>query len=158
MGVMKQLAIMRDESMERGEDKNDVYLPSRPFRPDPSMVHQSQEFRRRIGSNEFTEETLSIVPGRFVEDGKAFYPHDGDWLATGRAIGNNVHVKYLDCSHWVLRPNDVSSNENEQFWRGVASSTSIERLDVEWFNLHGGVSFFGITSQFLKQLKEESWV
>jgi len=161
MGAWKSLVLAQKEAelSKISINPNETYLPSKAIMPDPTKANTNAYFRYLIESNEYKETRLSMFSHSNTDDSilsKDYYPHDENWHAAGVAIGKNKYIKRLDCSYWPILYNDISNNDNDNFWKGVSKSKSIVRLRIRWHNLHGGVSFFIITSKFIKQLKELS--
>jgi len=160
MGAWKSLVLAQKEAEQsKVSNPNETYLPSKAIIPDPTKANTNASFRYRIESNVYKEPRLSMFSHSNTDDSilsKDYYPHDENWHAAGIAIGKNKYIKRLDCSYWPILYNDISNTDNDNFWKGVSKSKSIVRLRIRWHNLHGGVSFFIITSKFIKQLKELS--
>jgi len=160
MGAWKSLVLAQKEAEQsKVSNPNETYLPSKAIIPDPTKANTNAYFRYRIESNEYKEPRLSMFSHSNTDDSilsKDYYPHDENWQSAGIAIGKNKYIKRLDNSYWPILYNDILAIDNDKFWKGVSKSKSIVRLRIRWHNLHGGVSFFIITSKFIKQLKELS--
>lgn len=160
MGAWKALcAVQKEPAQQSRDDPNEIYLQGKAIKPDPAKANTNAYFRYRIEINEYKEPRLSMFTHSNTDNSimsKDYYPHDGNWQSAGIAIGKNNHIKRLDCSYWPIHYCNISITDNDIFWKGVSKSKSIVRLRIRWHNLHGGASFFIITSKFMKQLKELS--
>ena len=84
-----------------------------------------------------------LMFGDWVQGGE-YYPHDGDFVRDGAAIGANQHLKCLQFTRNYVVP----LRSYKKFFQGVAKNRSIEVLAFDRNFDHGGGEAFQILTEF----------
>lgn len=102
------------------------------------MVNWCNQGRRQIEKNLIgTELNLPMD----------YFPHDGNWESTGRAIANNNTLRII-----IHRESDTDICLIKSFYGRVSANQSIDTLLLRDYDIRGGEVFFTIMHHFLKRL------